>query len=70
MRNDVRELLNRMEYWHPGTKYTFFRSMEKIRFFLEKEENEVKIMECNVCREPTASKICKSCQMIQSLSTL
>ena len=70
LRSDIRTMLNRLEEKHPGTKFTIFRSMERIRPALEAAAEEAKIQECKVCGEPTVGEICRSCQMLQGLSIL
>jgi uncharacterized protein (TIGR00269 family) len=68
LRNDVRAILNRLEEKHAGTKFTVFRSMEKIRPALEAMTEKAKLRECKKCGEPTGSEICKPCQMLEKLS--
>jgi len=70
LRNDVRTLLNRMEEKHAGTKFTIFRSMEKIRPALEAMVEEAKIQNCRICEEPTTGELCKPCEMLQELGIL
>ncbi len=70
LRSDIRTMLNRMEEKYPGTKFTIFRSMERIRPALEAAAEEAKIQECNLCGEPTVGEICRPCQMIRELSVL
>ncbi len=70
LRSDVLTMLNRMEEKHPGTKFTVFRSMERIRPALETLAQETEIRECKLCGEPTAEEICKPCEMLQELSIL
>jgi len=67
MRNDIRLMLNRFEEKHAGTKYTIFRSVEKIRPALEAAEKEVFLQACKVCGEPTVSEICKPCEMLRRI---
>lgn len=67
LRNDVRAMLNRIEEKHAGTKYTIFRSIEKIRPILETMVETEKLKECKLCGEPTVSDICKPCQLLQEL---
>jgi len=64
MRNDIRLMLNRFEEKHAGTKYTVFRSVEKIRPALEAAERQVVLQACKVCGEPTVGEICKPCEML------
>jgi len=70
LRNDIRTMLNRMDEKHAGTKFTIFRSMEKIRPALEAMAGEAKLQNCRICGEPTVGKLCKPCQMLQELHLL
>ena len=70
LRNDVRTMLNRIEEKHPGTKFTIFRSIERIRPALEAATQEAKLKECKICGEPTIGEACKPCQMLQQLHIL
>jgi len=70
LRNDVRSMLNRLENKHPGTKFTVFRSIEKIRPALESLLVKEKLRECRFCGEPTASDVCMPCQMLKELGVL
>ena len=67
LRNDVRTIINRMEEKHAGTKFTIFRSMERIRPALEAMAEKAKLQNCRKCGEPTIGEICKPCQMLQEL---
>jgi uncharacterized protein (TIGR00269 family) len=67
LRNDIRDMLNRMEHKHAGTLFTVFRSMEKLRPALEAYVKEVQLNDCKVCREPTVGDICRACEMLQEL---
>jgi uncharacterized protein (TIGR00269 family) len=70
LRNDIRTLLNRLEEKHPGTKFTIFHSIEKLRPALERITRKEKLKECKLCGEPTTETICKTCQMLQELKIL
>jgi len=70
LRNDIRDMLNRMEHKHAGTLFTVFRSMEKIRPALEAFAEEVKLQDCRLCGEPTVGDLCRACQMLQELAVL
>jgi uncharacterized protein (TIGR00269 family) len=67
MRNDIRQMLNRFEERHTGTKYTVFRSVEKIRPALEAAEKETVLQLCKVCGEPTVGETCKPCEMLRKI---
>jgi uncharacterized protein (TIGR00269 family) len=70
LRNDIRNMLNRIEHKHSGTLFTVFRSMEKLRLPLETYIKEVKLQECELCGEPTVSNLCRPCQMLEELKIL
>lgn len=67
LRSDIRSMLNRMEEKHAGTKFTVYKSAEKIRSALDVSVNSVKLRECRVCGEPASNEICKPCQMLMEL---
>ena len=65
MRNDARGFLNRMEVKRPGTKFIVYRTALK----LATRENEARVMGlCSVCGEPTTGDVCRTCQLLASLS--
>ena len=70
MRNDIRLFLNRMEHKHAGTKFTVFKSIEKIRPAIGKMVRKEELTECVKCGEPTTGEICKTCEMLQQLKML
>jgi len=70
LRNDIRNMLNRMERKHAGTKFTIFRSMERIRLALEALGEEEELHDCKLCGEPTLGEVCRPCQMLQKLHIL
>jgi uncharacterized protein (TIGR00269 family) len=67
LRNDIRTMLNRMEEKHAGTKFTIFRSIERVRPALAKMAEETKLRNCRECGEPTIGEICRPCKMLQEL---
>jgi uncharacterized protein (TIGR00269 family) len=68
LRNDVRSMLNYMEEKHAGTKFTVFKTIEKIRPVLEQINRKNSFMECNNCGEPSSSGLCKACEMLNQIS--
>jgi len=70
MRNDIRLFLNRMEHKHAGTKFTIFKSIEKIRPAIGKMARKEELTECSKCGEPATGEICKACEMLQQLKML
>ena len=69
LRNDVRNILNRLEEKHPGMKYTIYRSMEKIRTVLEETGLKAELRRCEICGEPTVREVCQTCQILQELKS-
>jgi len=67
LRNDVRLMLNRMEEKHAGTKFTVFKSIERIRPALDEIVKTGDLRECVECGEPTSSDLCRTCEMLRQL---
>jgi len=64
LRNDIREMLNRIEERHPGTKFTIFRSMERLRDSLKASMALTELRSCLRCGEPTTGAVCEVCKML------
>ena len=66
LRAKTKNFLNRAESDNPGMKRNIMNSFKKT--FLETElkpVNTPKLKECQNCGEPTSSKICKACELIE-----
>ncbi|KYH38765.1 MAG: ATP pyrophosphatase [Candidatus Bathyarchaeota archaeon B26-1] len=70
LRNEIRNMLNRLEERHPGIKYAIFRSAERMRPYLEKALSELKMRRCVICGEPSVGEICQPCQILRDLKIL
>ncbi len=68
LRSEMRAILDRMEDRHAGTKYTLFRSVERIKPALDTAASEVRLRECRLCGEPTVGELCKPCEMLRSIN--
>jgi len=68
LRNEIRVMLNRMEEKHAGTKFTVFKSIERIRPALDEIAKEGDFKECIECGEPASSDLCKACEMLRQIS--
>ena len=68
LRNDIRAMLNRMEEKHAGTKFTVFKSIERIRPALDEIAKKADFKECIECGEPASSDLCKACEMLRQIS--
>jgi uncharacterized protein (TIGR00269 family) len=64
LRNDIRDMLNRVEEHHPGTKFTIFRSVERLRNSLKASLTSAELRNCLRCGEPTTGTICEVCKML------
>jgi len=67
MRNDIRNLLNRMEEHHAGTKFTVARSIEKIRPVLQTTIEKSEFKSCKQCKEPSTGELCMACQLLKQI---
>jgi uncharacterized protein (TIGR00269 family) len=67
MRNDIRNLLNRMEEHHAGTKFTVFGSIERLRPALAGLQKKSQFQVCRQCGEPAAGDLCMACQMLKQI---
>jgi uncharacterized protein (TIGR00269 family) len=67
LRNDIRGMLNRMEGQHAGTKFTVFKAIERLRPAIEETARKENFKTCTQCGEPSASDLCKTCEMLRHL---
>ena len=67
MRNDIRGMLNLMEQKHVGTKFTVFRTMERLRPALEETIQCEPFRFCHECGEPAAGELCKTCELLRQI---
>ncbi len=67
LRNDIRGLLNRMEERHAGTKFTVFKSIERMRPALEGLAEKGEFKECRECGEPSSGELCMACQLLKTI---
>jgi len=67
LRNDIRAMLNRMEEKRAGTKYTVFKSMERIRPALVEVVKKDEFVACVECGEPAASGLCRACELLRQI---
>jgi uncharacterized protein (TIGR00269 family) len=64
LRNDIRGMLNQMEAKHAGTKFTVFKSLERLRPAIEITAKREDFRTCVECGEPSACSLCKCCEML------
>jgi uncharacterized protein (TIGR00269 family) len=65
LRNDVRAMVNRMEEKHAGTKFTVAKAIERLRPALEITASKQEFKTCQICGEPSAADLCKTCEMLR-----
>lgn len=65
LRQEAREILNKHEEKHPGTKYSVLSSVDQISPYLPKKE--IKLGRCDRCGEPTTNEVCRACSLIKNL---
>lgn len=63
----VKRMLNEFERRHPGTKYSLLRGYERLSEFLPKEQSKRKLLRCERCGAPSASRICKACEIVEMM---
>lgn len=67
MRNDIRVLLNQIEERHAGTKFTVFKSLEKLRPALNGIVEKGEFKECKQCGAPSVGDLCMACQLLSQI---
>ena len=65
MRNDARDILNRLEHKRPGTKHTVYRTALKLAPNLQ---TRAPLTNCTTCGEPSPDTQCRACTLLQGLS--
>ena len=67
LRNDIRNMLNRMEEKRAGTKFTIFKTIERIRPAIFEAVKKAEFTECVECGEPSSSGLCRTCELLGDL---
>jgi uncharacterized protein (TIGR00269 family) len=67
LRNDIRTLLNRIEERHAGTKFTVFKSIQRLRPALIGLTEKGEFKECKECGDPAAGDLCMACQLLKQV---
>jgi len=66
-RNDIRHFLNEMEHKRPGTLTAILRSGESIASAFADLSDGTPYNTCTKCGDPSPSKVCKACQLLDEL---
>ncbi|MFH1821070.1 MAG: TIGR00269 family protein [Methanobacteriota archaeon] len=67
MHTEIRDFLNRLETNHPNSKFMILRMFEQIKPHLTNVLPDFEMRKCENCGEPTSSKLCKTCELLQGL---
>ncbi len=67
MRIGIRRTIDHLEEEFPGSK---LRALEVLEAMAKSYKEEVKLRRCEICGEPTTSRLCKACQMKKELSEI
>jgi len=68
-RNDIRSFLNNMEYKRPGTLLATLRSSEAMTRAFRQNPVKWEFTHCEKCGAPSPSKLCKVCEMLESIES-
>jgi uncharacterized protein (TIGR00269 family) len=66
-RNEVRSMINRMDALHPGTKFSVFKSVERMRHALYSTLEKESFVDCVECGEPASSGLCRACELLKQI---
>lgn len=61
LRGDFKEVIDNLEYKHPGTRHSILNSYDVIKNMLITKYPPAELNKCEKCGEPTSQNICKAC---------
>ncbi|MGC8817119.1 MAG: TIGR00269 family protein [Candidatus Hadarchaeum sp.] len=64
---EIRDFLNSLEANHPNSKFMILRMFEEIKPHLKSATPEFEVKRCERCGEPTSTRLCKTCELLQGL---
>ena len=67
LRADVRRMLGRMEYLHPGTLMKILRGQERLARLSNPAENNSGLVFCHECGEPSSGPLCATCTLLRAI---
>ena len=65
MRNDIRNLIDDLEFKYPGTKFAILNGFDRILPALKREFGIKELGRCRICGEPSSGRICKVCECLK-----
>jgi uncharacterized protein (TIGR00269 family) len=63
LRGDFRDIIDGLEYKHPGTRHSILNSYDGIKDLLFEKFPPANLNNCEKCGEPTSQNICKTCSL-------
>lgn len=63
LRGQFRDIIDELEYHHPGTRHSILNSYDGIKDLLLEKYPQQQLNKCVQCGEPTPNNICKACQL-------
>lgn len=67
LRADVRDMVNRLENLHPGTKHSVMLGFERVLEHAATGWTQMDLASCRICGEPCVKNICKACELLGKL---
>ena len=61
LRGDFKEVIDILEYKHPGTRHSILSSYDDMKDLLIEKYPQTELNKCIKCGEPTSQKLCKGC---------
>ncbi|RLI91542.1 MAG: TIGR00269 family protein [Candidatus Altiarchaeales archaeon] len=62
-RRTIREVIDRIEERHPGSKFQILKSTDRLISILRSETRPGEIGRCRICGDLTSGDLCKACQI-------
>ncbi len=69
LRSDVRDMMNRLENLHPGTKRSALKGFERMLELAGGTWTQADLASCRVCGEPCVKEVCKACELLGELKS-
>jgi len=61
LRGEFRDVIDDLEYKHPGTRHSILKSYDGIKDLLFEKFPPARLNKCEKCGEPTSQNLCKTC---------
>ena len=61
LRGDFKEVIDNLEFKHPGTRHSILSSYDEINEILIEKYPPTELNKCAKCGEPTSQNLCKVC---------